>query len=103
LIVVGAGGTLVELIADRAVALPPITLAGAMSLLSGLKISKLLSGLRGAAPANLDAIATAITALGTLATDLGPDLDALDINPLICTPTGAVAADALVIPRAGAS
>jgi acetate---CoA ligase (ADP-forming) len=103
LIVVGAGGTLVELIADRAVALPPITLAGAMSLLSGLKISKLLSGLRGAPPANLDAIARAITALGTLAADLGPDLDALDINPLICTPTGAVAVDALVIPRAGAS
>jgi acyl-CoA synthetase (NDP forming) len=103
LIVVGAGGTLVELIADRAVALPPITAERAKSLLTGLKISKLLSGLRGAAPANLDAVATAITALGTLATDLGPDLDALDINPLICTPTGAIAVDALVIPRAGAS
>jgi acyl-CoA synthetase (NDP forming) len=99
LIVVGAGGTLVELIADRAVALPPVTHDGAMPLLSGLKISKLLAGLRGAQPANLEAIAAAITALSTLATDLGPDLEALDINPLICSATGAIAVDALVLPR----
>ncbi len=99
LIVVGAGGTLVELIADRAVALPPLTPAQARALLSSLKVSKLLAGVRGAAPASLDAIANAIAGLAELASELGEHLEALDINPLICGPTSATAVDALVIPR----
>src|SRR5262249_49760318 len=52
LIVVGAGGTLVELIADRAVALPPVSADQAAGLLSRLKIAPPLAGARGAAPAH---------------------------------------------------
>jgi acetate---CoA ligase (ADP-forming) len=100
LIVVGAGGTLVELIADRAVALPPVSHDEARSMLAELKVSKLLAGVRGAVPADLDAIAKAIVALGELALDLGQEIEALDVNPLICTATGAVAVDALIVPRA---
>jgi acyl-CoA synthetase (NDP forming) len=99
LIVVGAGGILVELIADRAVALPQLSEEQALGLLTKLKVGKLLAGVRGAAPADLGAIARAITGLAELASELGQDLDALDINPLICGPAGAVAVDALVIPR----
>ena len=99
LIVVGAGGILVELIADRAVALPPLTQEQAAGLVAGLKVSRLLAGARGAAPADLGAIARAITGLAELASELGDDIDAIDINPLICGPGGAVAVDALVIPR----
>jgi acyl-CoA synthetase (NDP forming) len=99
LIVVGAGGILVELIADRAVALPPLTTAQAAELLDGLKIGRLLAGTRGAAPADLGALARAITGLAELACELGDLIEALDINPLICGPHGAVAVDALVIPR----
>jgi acyl-CoA synthetase (NDP forming) len=99
LIVVGAGGILVELIADRAVALPPITQEQAAELLAGLKVSRLLAGARGAAPADLGAITRAITGLAELATELGDHIDAIDINPLICGPGGAIAVDALVIPR----
>ena len=96
LVVVGAGGTLVELIGDRAVALPPLSCDQARELLAELKVSKLLAGVRGAPPANLDAIAVAIASLSTLATELADDLAALDINPLICSAAGAVAADALI-------
>ena len=103
LIVVGAGGTLVELIADRAVALPPLTCAQAAGLVAGLKVRTLLAGARGAPPADLDAIARAAVALASLATEIGEYIDALDINPLICGPEGAVAVDALVIPRPGAT
>ncbi len=99
LIVVGAGGVLVELISDRAVALPPVSQDQAIALLNGLKIRKLLAGVRGAKPADLTAVARAITALSDLAIDLADDLEALDINPLICGPTGAIAADALIIGR----
>jgi acetate---CoA ligase (ADP-forming) len=99
LIVVGAGGILVELIADRAVALPPLSEEQATGLLADLKVSKLLAGARGAAPADLGAIARAITGLVELASELGHDIEALDINPLICGPSGAIAVDALIIPR----
>jgi len=99
LIVVGAGGILVELIADRAVALPPLSEEQAAGLLAELKVGKLLAGARGAAPADLGAIARAITGLAELASEFGQHIDALDINPLICGPDGAIAADALIIPR----
>jgi len=98
LVVVGAGGVLVELVADRAVALPPLTEEQAAGLLDGLKIAKLLAGVRGAEPADLGSIARAIARLAELAGELGEHIDALDINPLICGPDGAVAVDALVIP-----
>jgi acyl-CoA synthetase (NDP forming) len=99
LLVVGAGGILVELIADRVVALPPVSADEATGLLAELKIAKLLAGVRGAPPADLAGIARAIVGLAELACELGQDIDALDINPLICSPDGATAVDALVITR----
>jgi acyl-CoA synthetase (NDP forming) len=99
LIVVGAGGILVELIADRVVALPPLSEEQALGLLAELKVSKLLAGARGAAPADLGSIVRAMTGLAELASELGQHIDALDINPLICGPDGAIAADALIVPR----
>ena len=100
LIVVGAGGVLVEAIADRAVALPPVSEQTARQLLSELRISRLLAGFRGAPPADLDSIVRAVTGLSELAAELGGQLEALDVNPLICGPEGAVAVDALAIPVA---
>jgi acyl-CoA synthetase (NDP forming) len=100
LIVVGAGGVLVELLADRAVALPPVSAAQAIDLLGGLRVSKLLSGARGGPAADIGAIARAVAALSGLAADLGERIEALDINPLICGPSGAVAVDALLLPGA---
>jgi acetate---CoA ligase (ADP-forming) len=100
LVVVGAGGVLVELLADRVVALPPVSADAAAELVTGLRVSKLLAGARGMEPADLSAVARAIAGLSDLALELGDYLDALDINPLICGPGGAIAVDALAIPRA---
>ena len=99
LIVVGAGGVLVELLADRVVALPPVSDRQAADLLSTLRASALLAGARGAPPADLGAVGRAIRGLSDLAIELGDQLDALDVNPLICGPWGSVAVDALAIPR----
>ena len=99
LVVVAAGGVLVELLADRAVALPPLDRERATALIDRLAIRPLLDGQRGAAPVDLTPIVTAIVGLSHLAIELADDLDALDINPIIAAPTATLAVDALVVPR----
>ena len=99
LLVVGAGGVLVEILAERAVLLAPVTRSAALAALHGLRIAPVLAGSRGQPAADLGAIADAIAGLSHLACDLGDALEALDINPLICAPTGPVAVDALLFPR----
>lgn len=99
LVVVAAGGTLAELVRSRAVALPPVTADRARRMLAGLVVDALLDGARGAPPADREAVTEAVLALSRLAVELGDRIDALDVNPLIATPHGAVAVDALVVPR----
>jgi acyl-CoA synthetase (NDP forming) len=99
LLVIGAGGVLVEILAERAVLLAPVTRSAALAALRRLRIAPVLAGSRGQPAADLGAIADAIAGLSRLACDLGDALEALDINPLICAPAGPVAVDALLIPR----
>jgi acyl-CoA synthetase (NDP forming) len=99
LIVVAAGGTLVELLADRAIACVPVSHEAAVTLLRSLHSAPLLDGWRGAPPADINALADAIVGFSQLATELGEDLDAVEANPVIASPTGVVAVDALVIAR----
>ena len=68
-------------------------------LLTGLAINKLLGGVRGAQPADRSSIIDAIVRLSILAHDLGDRLTALDVNPLIASPKGCMAVDALVVSR----
>ena len=97
LVVVGAGGVLAELLADRVVALPPVDRQGALRMLRRLRAFALLTGMRGQPPADLGSVADAITGVSAIASELGGSFTVLDINPLICGPAGAVAVDALVI------
>ena len=99
LLVVGAGGVLVEVLADRVVRLPPLDPERARASLDRLSISPLLDGVRGGPPADRAAATSAVVALGVLAVELGDALDALDVNPLRCGPGGCWALDALVEPR----
>jgi len=99
LLVISAGGVFIEIFSERAVVLPPVTRSSALAALARLRLAAVLAGARGQLPADLGAIADAIVALSGLACDLGDVLDALDINPLICGPSGAVAADVLAVPR----
>ncbi|MBA3291698.1 MAG: acetate--CoA ligase family protein [Actinobacteria bacterium] len=102
-LVVSAGGTLIEVLHDRATALHPIDEPRARRLIDRLKVRPLLDGARGSAPFDTDALVDAVLKLSALATELGNDLGALDINPLVVTHDGCVAVDALVEPGQDAS
>jgi hypothetical protein len=99
LIVTGPGGVLAEFFSERSVLLPPVTMAAAASSISRLRFAEVLAGIRGGQPCDSTAIAAAIAAFSTLIAELGDWLEAFDVNPLICGPSGVVAVDALAIPR----
>ena len=98
MLLVAAGGLLVELLHDRALAIPPVDRERAAALIDRLRVRPLLDGVRGAPAADIGAVVDALVALSTLAVELGDVLEALDVNPLVCGPAGAVAVDALVVP-----
>jgi len=97
LVLVAAGGVLVEVLKDRRLGMPPLDDVRARRLVDRLRIRPLLDGVRGLPPADVDALVRAVVALSWLAHDLGEHLEALDANPVICGPDGCVAVDALVI------
>jgi acyl-CoA synthetase (NDP forming) len=96
LLVVAAGGTLVELLADRVVACPPVSHAGALALLDRLRIRPLLAGWRGASAVDIEALADVIVAFSRMAVEVSDVVDAVEANPVIASAHGVVAVDALV-------
>lgn len=94
-ILFGQGGTAVELIADKALGLPPLNMHLARELIRETRISKLLQGYRDRKPADLDAVALTLVKLAQLAADL-PEVLELDINPLLADAAGVLALDARV-------
>ena len=94
-LVVGAGGVLTEVLDDTAILLLPFDRPQALAALQSLKIHTLLKGYRGKPAGDLDALADALMAIAARAAR--GDLFELDINPLMVTPSAAVAADALMI------
>ena len=96
LVMVAAGGVLIETLGDRRLALPPLDEARASKLIDRLDVRPLLDGVRGAPPADVNALARALSRLSLLARDLGDLIGALDVNPVIVSSRGCVAVDALV-------
>jgi hypothetical protein len=68
-------------------------------MLGSLRIAKLLDGWRGDPPADINALVDVVVGFSQLAAELGDVLDAVEANPVIASPTGAIAVDALVIAR----
>ncbi|WP_457322747.1 bifunctional acetate--CoA ligase family protein/GNAT family N-acetyltransferase [Roseateles sp. P5_E11] len=91
----GQGGIAVEVLGDRAVALPPLNRALARELIDRTRVARLLAGYRGRPPAHIDALCDALTAVGQMLADL-PEMAELDINPLLADEHGVLALDARV-------
>jgi acetate---CoA ligase (ADP-forming) len=99
LVLLAAGGVLIEVIADRVLAVPPVDEDRALALLGMLQARPVLDGIRGRPASDVGSVVSAIVGLSTLAIELGNVITELDVNPLVCGPAGAVAVDALVVQR----
>ncbi|SHH65874.1 acetate--CoA ligase family protein [Pollutimonas bauzanensis] len=100
----GLGGIYVEVLKDVVFRLAPLTADEAQRALAELRTYKLLEGVRGKAPADMDALIDAIVRISWLTADLGDRIAELDINPLCVLPKGrgARVVDALIVPRRAA-
>ncbi len=101
LLAVGSGGVMVELLRDATTSLVPVSADRAREMLGSLRSHALLAGFRGQPPKDTVAAADLICRLSELAADLADVLEELDVNPVIVGTTGAVAADALFVLKAG--
>jgi acetyltransferase len=95
----GAGGTNVEIVADRAIELPPLDLLRAADMILRTRVSRLLGGYRNVPAADQGAIAAVLVQLGRMAADL-PQIAELDLNPLLADEAGVLALDARIMLRA---
>jgi acetyltransferase len=91
----GHGGTAVEVIADKSVALPPLNFALARAMITRTRIYRQLRGYRDHKPVDLDAIATTLVNLSQLICDFDEIVE-LDINPLLADTNGVLALDTRV-------
>jgi acyl-CoA synthetase (NDP forming) len=98
----GLGGIFAEVLKDVAFRIAPVTKAAALEMVAEIKGYAVLTGARGAAPADVDALADTIVRLSALALDLKDQIAELDINPLFVFPKGqgVKAGDALIKPLA---
>lgn len=91
-----AGGTMTEIMADVVSLMVPADDDAIKQALTGLKCYPLLTGFRGKPAANLEAICAAVQALQSYVIEYADTVCEVEVNPLICTASRAVAADALI-------
>jgi acetyltransferase len=94
-VVFGRGGTAVEIINDKALALPPLDLQLARDLIERTRVSRLLRAYRDVPAVKPDAVAMVLVKLAQMAADI-PQIRELDINPLLADEAGVLAVDARI-------
>jgi acetyltransferase len=95
LVMFGLGGVLVEALHDVVFRMAPVGRAEAREMIQGIRGAQILAGVRGEAPANVQAVEDAITRVSQLVIDC-PDIVEMDVNPLLVSQNGAMALDARV-------
>jgi acetyltransferase len=98
IVVFGAGGTAVEVINDKALALPPLDLGLASDLIGRTRVSRILNRYRDIPAADRAGVALVLVKLAQLAADL-PEIREVDLNPLLADDAGVIVLDARVAVR----
>ncbi|MCP5001455.1 MAG: acetate--CoA ligase family protein [Hyphomicrobiales bacterium] len=100
ILTIAAGGTLTEVLEDRQSLLVPASADAIERALNDLKFAPLLDGYRGAPAVSREAVLSAVMALQDYACAFADRLNEVEINPLMCGPKDAIAADALISRKA---
>jgi acyl-CoA synthetase (NDP forming) len=100
-VMVGAGGVLIEYLKDQALALAPFDAAEARRLIDSLALRPLLDGKRGRPPADVDGLAEALARFSVMVADLADLVTEIDVNPVLAGSDGPMALDALVVAGRG--
>lgn len=95
IVLFGHGGTAVEAIHDKALALPPLNMNLARELIAGTRISRLMAGYRDVPAVKADAVALLLVKLSHLSADL-PEIRELDLNPVLADASGVITVDARI-------
>ena len=96
-ILMGIGGTSVEIYQDTSLRMAPITPEDAESMMRGLKAHRILEGYRGAESINRDALSRMLTAFSDLLMALGETVSSIDLNPVFCSAEKCVVGDARIM------
>jgi acetate---CoA ligase (ADP-forming) subunit beta len=97
IILLGIGGTGVEIYQDIALRMAPLSDSDISSMVESLKGAKLLRGYRGAEPIDMPALIRLVHHFSVLVVDLADHVDTIDLNPVKCTGTTCVVVDARVM------
>jgi hypothetical protein len=98
-ILLGMGGTGVEIYRDTVIRMAPVTEKDVQAMLAGLKGARLLQGYRGAEPISIPELIRLMLAFSALIMDLENDVESIDLNPVKCTGRRCVVADARIMLR----
>jgi succinyl-CoA synthetase beta subunit len=93
-VVVGIGGTSVEVYKDVSIRMAPTSFAEAMDAIGSIKGRKLLEGYRGKEPTNREKLAELIVSFSKMAFEFREEVESIDLNPVLCNRERAVIADA---------
>jgi acetyltransferase len=96
LMMFGLGGIYVELFGDVSFRVAPLTRDDALEMIQQTRAGRLLTGFRGSAQADVDAVVDTLLRLSRLALDF-PQIEEIEINPLLVLPKGALALDSRVV------
>jgi hypothetical protein len=97
IILLGFGGTGVEIYQDTALRMAPLSDSDVSSMVESLKGAKLLRGYRGAEPIDMPALIRLVHHFSVLVMDLADRIDTIDLNPVKCTGTACVVVDARIM------
>jgi succinyl-CoA synthetase beta subunit len=98
-VLLGMGGTGVEIYKDVTLRMAPLALKDIESMIRCLKAHSLLEGYRGSKPVNLEELYRLLKTFSDLVMDLESLIESIDLNPVICSPSRCVVADARIMLR----